>query len=63
VWLPKTRYPDAVPRASIIQQLTSTPGTFCYTGPVEVDVAQARPSTDLEQAVQEAEVAEMYPYG
>jgi predicted dinucleotide-binding enzyme len=61
VWLPETRYQDAAPRARIIGQLTSTPGTFCYTGPVQVDAARSQPPTDLEQALQEAEAAEMYP--
>jgi hypothetical protein len=63
VWLPETRYQDAVPRARIIGQLTSTPGTFCYTGPIQVDAARSQPPTDLEQALQEAEAAERYPYG
>jgi hypothetical protein len=63
VWLPETRYQDAVSRARIIGQLTSTPGTFCYTGPVQVDAGRSQPPTDLEQALQEAEAAEMYPYG
>jgi predicted dinucleotide-binding enzyme len=63
VWLPEMRYQDTGPRARIIGQLTTTPGTFCYTGPVQVDAARSHPPTDLEQALQEAEAAEMYPYG
>jgi hypothetical protein len=58
VWLPETRYQDSAPRARIIAKLTSTPGTFCYTGPVAVDSAQ--PPTELDRALQEAEAAELY---
>lgn len=34
VSLPELRYSDGPTRACLIAKLTSTPGTFCYTGPV-----------------------------
>ena len=36
VYLPEQRYRDASDRKRIVEKLTSTPGTFCYTGPVQV---------------------------
>jgi len=36
VYLPEQRYSDASDRKRIVSKLTSTPGTFCYTGPVKV---------------------------
>ena len=36
VYLPEQRYRDDGDRERIVRKLTSTPGTFCYTGPVEV---------------------------
>ena len=36
VYLPEQRYRKAEDRRRIIDKLTSTPGTFCYTGPVTV---------------------------
>lgn len=36
VSLPEQRYADTVARERIIAKLTSTPGTFCYTGPVSL---------------------------
>lgn len=36
VYLPEQRYRDATDRERIVDKLTSTPGTFCYTGPVKV---------------------------
>merc|ERR1712087_438293 len=36
VYLPEQRYGDASDRERIVRKLTSTPGTFCYTGPVKV---------------------------
>jgi len=36
VYLPEQRYREAEDRRRIIDKLTSTPGTFCYTGPVAV---------------------------
>ena len=36
VYLPEQRYRDASDRKRIVAKLTSTPGTFCYTGPVQV---------------------------
>lgn len=36
VYLPEQRYREASDRERIVRRLTSTPGTFCYTGPVEV---------------------------
>lgn len=34
VSLPEQRYADPLARRRIIDKLTSTPGTFCYTGPI-----------------------------
>jgi len=36
VFLPEQRYKNAQDRTRIIDKLTTTPGTFCYTGPVQV---------------------------
>jgi len=36
VYLPEQRYSDTSDRKRIVSKLTSTPGTFCYTGPVKV---------------------------
>lgn len=36
VYLPEQRYRDVSDRKRIVEKLTSTPGTFCYTGPVQV---------------------------
>ena len=36
VCLPEQRYRGADDRERIVPRITSTPGTFCYTGPVEV---------------------------
>lgn len=36
VYLPEQRYKDASDRTRILQNLVSTPGTFCYTGPVDI---------------------------
>jgi short subunit dehydrogenase-like uncharacterized protein len=37
VYLPEQRYRQADDRARIIEKLTTTPGTFAYTGPVRVE--------------------------
>jgi hypothetical protein len=39
VYFPEERYHDETPRQRIIGKLTSTPGTFCYTGPVKISHA------------------------
>jgi KR domain len=39
VFYPELRYKDQSNRRRIIDKLTSTPGTFCYTGPVTTDNA------------------------
>jgi len=36
VYLPEQRYRDPADRKRILSRLTSTPGTFCYTGPVNI---------------------------
>jgi hypothetical protein len=54
VYLPEQRYRDETARARVIQRLTSTPGTFCYTGPVPFNHAPPSP-TRLEQALAEAQ--------
>jgi len=36
VYLPEQRYRESTDRARIVEKLTSTPGTFCYTGPVQI---------------------------
>jgi len=46
VYLPEQRYRDADARARIVPKLTSTPGTFCYTGPVEVASRAVVPPDD-----------------
>ena len=51
VYLPEQRYRESKDRARIIDKLTSTPGTFCYTGPVDV-----RPTTTAVDAEMEIEV-------
>jgi len=58
VWLPEQRFAENAARARIIQRLTSTPGTFCYTGPVEVQ--SAAPPTDLARVLREVKAAESY---
>jgi Saccharopine dehydrogenase NADP binding domain len=54
VYLPEQRYRDETARTRIIQRLTSTPGTFCYTGPVQLN-HMPPPPTRLDQALAEAE--------
>jgi short subunit dehydrogenase-like uncharacterized protein len=54
VYLPEQRYRDDAARTRIIQRLTSTPGTFCYTGPVHLNHAPP-PPTRLDQALVEAQ--------
>lgn len=44
VYLPEQRYRDDTDRERIVRKLTSTPGTFCYTGPVEVAPRPAQAS-------------------
>jgi hypothetical protein len=53
VYLPEQRYRDECARTRIIQRLTSTPGTFCYTGPVQLNDVHP-PPTRLDQALAEA---------
>jgi hypothetical protein len=56
VELPEHRYRDPIARARIIGRLTSTPGTFCYSGPAVVEEAEG--PTNLQQAIYEAEMRE-----
>mmetsp|Transcript_45125 Transcript_45125/g.109186 ORF Transcript_45125/g.109186 Transcript_45125/m.109186 type:complete len:404 (+) Transcript_45125:314-1525(+) len=57
VYLPEQFYDDASDRSRIIGKLTSTPGTFCYTGPVLSEQPPALP-TDWEKAIDEANLEE-----
>jgi len=49
VYLPEQRYRQAADRERIVSRLTSTPGTFCYTGPVKV---ASRPRRTILPSVQ-----------
>jgi predicted dinucleotide-binding enzyme len=53
VYLPEQRYQNTKARKRIINKLTSTPGTFCYTGPVETDNNTPQP-TGLQSAFNKA---------
>eukprot|EP00581_Thalassiosira_minuscula_P009445 CAMPEP_0183709584 /NCGR_PEP_ID=MMETSP0737-20130205/5595_1 /TAXON_ID=385413 /ORGANISM="Thalassiosira miniscula, Strain CCMP1093" /LENGTH=490 /DNA_ID=CAMNT_0025937719 /DNA_START=162 /DNA_END=1637 /DNA_ORIENTATION=+ len=57
VQLTEQRYRDDSARERIIGRLTSTPGTFAYTGPVTVD--SAPPPSDMEKALIKANEAEI----
>ena len=46
VFLPEQRYQKTNDRARIIQALTTTPGTFCYTGPIDVTLEAHSYSAD-----------------
>ena len=52
VALPEQRYRDTTARQRIIQRLTSTPGTFTYSGPVVVGGSPT--PTELAEALQRA---------
>jgi NAD(P)-dependent dehydrogenase (short-subunit alcohol dehydrogenase family) len=53
VYLPEQFYEDSNDRSRILEKLTTTPGTFCYTGPVTLEKAPSLPS-DWDQAILEA---------
>jgi saccharopine dehydrogenase-like NADP-dependent oxidoreductase len=57
VHLPEQLYRDDMARKRILEKLTTTPGTFLYTGPVEVSEAPA--PTLMKQALLDANKAEM----
>lgn len=57
VYLPEQFYDDPSDRSRIIENLTSTPGTFCYTGPVAMENTLELPS-DWEKAIFEANAEE-----
>mmetsp|Transcript_29163 Transcript_29163/g.62010 ORF Transcript_29163/g.62010 Transcript_29163/m.62010 type:complete len:478 (+) Transcript_29163:69-1502(+) len=57
VQLPEQRYRCDSSRGRIIKQLTSTPGTFAYTGPVAV--SSASPPSELGKALKKANEAEV----
>jgi hypothetical protein len=57
VQLPEQLYRDDVARKRILAKITTTPGTFLYTGPV--GVAEAPAPTLMEQALLDANEAEM----
>lgn len=56
VQLPEQRYRDSQARERIVQRLTTTPGTFAFTGPVAVSAAP--PPTDMNKALEIANAAE-----
>ena len=56
VSLPEQRYRSDTARRRIISKLTTTPGTFCYSGPVALD--RASPPTRLNEALEQAELEE-----
>jgi hypothetical protein len=57
VMLPEQRYANDKDRARILKCLTTTRGTFCYTGPVEMD-ASPDPPTDYNRALDKANLEE-----
>lgn len=57
VMLPEQRYRDAKARQRVLAKLTSTPGTYCYSGPVELK--QVNPPSRINDALAQAEWAEM----
>ena len=57
VQLPEQRYRDDTARKRMLERLTKTPGTFCYTGPVAV--TEAPVPSDMKQAIEQANKAEM----
>lgn len=56
-YVPEQFYEQSEDRSRVIQKLTSTPGTFCYTGPVTQSVAPDPPSR-WGQAITEANAEE-----
>ena len=52
VFLPEQRYTQDIPRNRIIKKLTTTPGTFAFTGAGRVKAAPA--PTDLSEALEKA---------
>mmetsp|Transcript_30328 Transcript_30328/g.63335 ORF Transcript_30328/g.63335 Transcript_30328/m.63335 type:complete len:500 (-) Transcript_30328:253-1752(-) len=56
VKMTEQRYNDHKTRARIISKLTTTPGTFCYTGPQKQKVLAP---TNMKQAIHESEMEEM----
>ena len=57
VQLTEQRYRNDGSRERIIKQLTSTPGTFAYTGPVAV--SSAPPPSEMDKALRKANEAEL----
>ena len=58
VWLPEQRYRSAKDRNRIIAKLTTTPGTFCYSGPVAFDKNIIAPPSQVHLALERAVQAE-----
>ena len=56
VSLPEQRYRNAASRKRIVDKLTSTPGTFCYSGPVQLERVSA--PTEIDKAIERAVVEE-----
>ena len=52
VWLPEQRYRSAACRSRILSKLTTTPGTFCYSGPVYLD--KVFPPSAMDEALEKA---------
>jgi len=48
VYLPEQRYRNQEDRTRIISKLTATPGTFCYTGPVNINASSSSSSSRRE---------------
>jgi len=57
VWLPEQRYRNPVDRQRILHKLTQTPGTFCYSGPVDLD--KIRPPSQVDEVIHQAVLEEM----
>jgi hypothetical protein len=53
VYLPEQFYEDSKDRSRVLEKLTTTPGTFCYTGPVLSERAPDLPS-NWDKAILEA---------
>ena len=60
VYLPEQRYRQHTDRERIIEKLTTTPGTFAYTGPVRVSSGEPLPvyPTDVIEVVEKAKEEE-----
>lgn len=57
VYVPELFYDKPQDRRRVIEKLTSTPGTFCYTGPISMEVAPHPPGS-WGQAMEKANLEE-----